>query len=227
MAWLAKIRNTFRPGRLDGDLEEELRHHRELRARDLEKSGMSEAAARTEASLRLGNITLQKERTREMDIATRLETVVKDLRYAFRQFAHNPVFSTVAVLSLALGIGANTAIFSVFNAALLKSLPVRNPQDLVMLTDPDRSGVSIGSAGGERDLLTYTEFEKLRDRSKTLDLCASESSLNRWSVRIAGGSQEEARGRLVSEGYFSVLGVDPVIGRFFGQTGAAAVGSDP
>lgn len=220
MAWLAKIWNTVRPGGLDGDLDEELRHHRALRARDLEQAGMSESAARAEAAARLGNITLQKERTREMDIATRLETVFKDLRYAFRQFAHNPVFSTVAVLSLALGIGANTAIFSVFNAALLKSLPVRNPQALVMLTNPDHSGVWIGSANGERDLLTYAEFEKLRDRSTTLDLCASESSLNRWRVRIAGGSQEDARGRLVSEEYFSVLGVEPIIGHFFAETAA-------
>ena len=226
MAWLARIWNTIRAERLDGDVEEELRHHRELRARDLEKSGMPAAAARVEASVRLGNVTLQKERTREMDIATRVETVVKDLRYAFRQFAHNPVFSIVAVLSLALGIGANTAIFSVLNAALLRSLPVRNPEELVMLTNPDHSGVFIGSAGGERDVLTYAEFEKLRDRSTTLDMCASESASNRWSVRIAGGSQEDARGRLVSEEYFSVLGVKPTIGRFFAKT-ATAVGSDP
>jgi predicted permease len=226
MAWLARIWNTLCGGRLDGDLEEELRHHRELRARDLEESGMPEAAARAEASLRLGNITLQKERTREMDIATRVESVLKDLRYAFRQFTHSPVFSTVAVLSLALGIGANTAIFSVFNAAMLKSLPVRDPQELLMLTDPDSSGVWTGSARGERNLLTYAEFEKLRARSTTLDLCASESLLNRWNVRIRGGSQEEARGRLVSEEYFSVLGVDPVIGRFFAKT-AGGVASDP
>jgi predicted permease len=226
MAWLAKIWNTFRPGGLESDLDEELRHHRALRARDLEQAGMPEDAARAEASLRLGNITLQKERTREMDIATRLETVVKDLHYALRQLAHNPVFSAIAVLSLALGIGANTAIFSVFNAALLKSLPVRNPQELAMLTDPDSSGVAIGSSSGERALLSYSEFEKLRDRSTTLDLCASESSLNRWSVRIAGGSQEDARGRLVSEEYFSVLGVDPIIGRFFSQTAGAVISYD-
>jgi predicted permease len=207
-------------------LDEELRHHRALRTRDLEQAGMSESAARAEASLRLGNITLHKERTREMDIATRLETVFKDLRYALRQFAHNRTFSTVAVLSLALGIGANTAIFSVFNAALLKSLPVRNPQELVILTNPDHPGVYIGSANGERDLLTYTEFENLRDRSTTLDLCASESSLNRWSVRIAGGSQEDARGRLVSEEYFSVLGVEPIIGRFFAKTAGAVISYD-
>ena len=78
-----------------------------------------------------------------MDIATRLETVFKDLRYALRQFAHNRIFSTVAVLSLALGIGANTAIFSVFNAALLKSLPVRNPQELVMLDRPGHPAFTL------------------------------------------------------------------------------------
>ena len=227
MAWLARIWNTLRARRLDGELEEELRYHRELRARDLEKSGMSGRAASAEAALRLGNLTLQKERMREMDIATRIETVFRDLRYALRQFVHNPVFSAVAVLSLALGIGANTAIFSVLNAALLRSLPVRNPQEMVMLTDPDSSGVFVGSSNGERGLLTYAEFGKLRDRSTTMDLCASESAFNQWNVRIAGGSQEEARGRLVSENYFSVFGVDPAIGRFFAKTDGKGAGSDP
>jgi predicted permease len=113
------------------------------------------------------------------------------------------------------------------NAALLRTLPVRNPQELVTLTDAESSGVSIGSANGERDLLTYAEFAKLRDRSTTLDLSATESSFNRWNIRIAGGSQEEAGGRLVSEGYFSVFGVDPVIGRFFAKSDTNGVASDP
>ena len=167
-----------------------------------------------------------------MDIVAGLETMGKDLRYAWRQLARNPVFAAVAVLSLALGVGANTAIFSIFNAALLKSLPVRNPGELVILTNPDASGAGVGSTSGERDLLTYAEYEQLRDRSTTSSgtmagLCASDSSLNRWALRIVGGSQEEARGRLVSENYFPVLGVEPFIGRVFTQADAASVGSDP
>ena len=79
-----------------------------------------------------------------MPIAAWTETLLKDLRYATRQFARNPVFTLVAMASLAIGIGANTAIFSVMNVVMLKSLPVRDPQGLVMLTDPNTSGVSSG-----------------------------------------------------------------------------------
>jgi predicted permease len=232
MARLLKVWNTLRLKRLQRELDEELQFHFELRARDLQKSGMPEDAARAEAALRLGNTTLEKERMREMDIATGLETFGKDLRYALRQFARNPVFTTVAVVSLALGIGANTAIFSIFNAALLKSLPVRNPDELVMLTDPGASGAGIGSMSGERALLTYAEYEQLRNRSTNASgtmagLCASDSSLNHWTLRIAGSSQEEATGRLVSESYFTVFGVGSMIGRVFTQADAGNVGSDP
>jgi predicted permease len=225
---LEKIWNTLRPARLQRELDEELRHHVELRARDLEKTGLSPGDAKSEARLRLGNFTLESERTRDMDVSIALETVLKDLRYAFRQLARSPVFTAVAIASLALGIGANTAIFSIFNAALLASLPVRNPQELVILTNPNMNGFSNGHQGGERNLLTYAEYKALLDRTKTISgLFASESELNRWSVRIAGGSQEDAHGRLVTENYFSALGVQPAMGRFFQQSDAAGVGSDP
>src|ERR1051326_2352134 len=115
-----------------------------------------------------------------MNIAAWTDDLLKDLRYAARQFARNPVFTAVAVASLAIGIGANTAIFSVLNAAMLKSLPVRDPQTLVMLT--------------------YTEFTQIRDHSATLaSLCVAQAQMNRWQVRISGGAQEEAKGKLVSE----------------------------
>jgi len=229
---LEKIWNTIRPARLQRELDEELRYHVELRARDLEKAGMLPSAAQAEAALRLGNFTLESERTRDMDISIALEGILKDLRYALRQLAHSPVFTAVAIASLALGIGANTAIFSIFNAALLASLPVHNPHELVILTNPDAAGVAIGQQDGERSLLTYAEYEALRDRSTgssgtMAGLLASESQLNRWSVRIAGGSQEDMRRRLVSENYFSVLGVEPLAGRFFRQADAAGAGSDP
>ena len=137
--------------------------------------------------------------------------------------------STILVVSiLAIAIGANTAIFSVVNAALLKFLPARNPNELVMLTDPNSSMVLGGMLSGERSLLGYEEFTHLRDRSKTLSgLCASEVSFARWPVRIGEGSQEEARGRLVSENYFAVFGVKPATGRLFMQTDASAAGQDP
>ena len=163
-----------------------------------------------------------------MSITAWAEDLLKDLRYAARQFIRNPVFTAVAVASLAIGIGANTAIFSVLNAAMLKSLPVRDPQGLVMLTDPNQTGVSSGMNSGERGMLTYAEFAQLRDHATTLDsLCAVQSQMDRSQVRIAGGQPEDARTRLVSEEYFSVLGVDPAIGRFFNRSDAKSPGEDP
>ncbi|HEX3585594.1 MAG TPA: ABC transporter permease, partial [Candidatus Angelobacter sp.] len=163
-----------------------------------------------------------------MPFAAWTETLLKDLRYATRQFARNPVFTAVAVASLAIGIGANTAIFSVLNAAMLKSLPVRDPQTLVMLTNPNTSGVSSGMDTGERGMLTYTEFTQIRDHSATLaSLCVAQAQMNRWQVRIGNGAQEEAKGKLVSEEYFSVLGVEPAIGRFFTADEAKGPGQDP
>jgi putative ABC transport system permease protein len=163
-----------------------------------------------------------------MPIAAWTETLLKDLRYAARQFTRNPIFTLVAVASLAIGIGANTAIFSVLNAAMLKSLPVRDPQTLVMLTDPNTSGVSAGLNPGERGMLSYAEFVQIRDHSETLaSLCVAQAQMNRWQVRIGGGAQEEARGKLVSEEYFSVLGVEPAIGRFFNRDEAKSPGQDP
>ncbi|HET9281140.1 MAG TPA: ABC transporter permease [Candidatus Angelobacter sp.] len=163
-----------------------------------------------------------------MNVAAWTETLWKDLRYAGRQFTRNPVFTLVAVASLAIGIGANTAIFSVLNAAMLKSLPVRDPQTLVMLTDPNQSGVSAGMSTGERGLLSYAEYVQLRDHSTTLaGLCVAEAEQNRWQLKIGGGSQEEAQGKLVSEDYFSVLGIDPAIGRFFNRDEAKGPGQDP
>ena len=157
-----------------------------------------------------------------------LNTILRDVLYALRQFIRNPLFTIVAVGSLAIGIGANTAIFSVMDAALLKSLPVVNPQELVMFTDPNASGVSTGINTGERHLMTFAEFVQLRDHATTLSgMFATEADLNRWHVRIAGGPTEEARGRLVSEEYFTVLGIKPAIGRFFTSSDAKGPGQDP
>ena len=163
-----------------------------------------------------------------MDVTAWAETLSKDLRFALRQFIRNPVFSAVAVLSLALGIGANTAIFSIINAILLKSLPVRDPQELVILTDPDFSGVNSGLDSGERNQVTYTEFTELRDHVTTMsDLYAVESSLDRWSLHVGSGGEEDGHGRLVSENYFSALGVEPAIGRLFSSADARGPGEDP
>ncbi|MEX2302844.1 MAG: ABC transporter permease [Bryobacterales bacterium] len=145
-----------------------------------------------------------------------LHVLRQDLRYAMRTLASNPGFTAVAALSLALGIGANTAIFSLLNSILLSALPVDNPQQLVMLTDPDSSGVFVGSQNGERSLLTFAEFEQLRDQSTAFSgLMASQSSLDRTQARVDGGEPEELRTRMVSAEYFRTLGVPALLGRVF------------
>lgn len=137
-----------------------------------------------------------------------------DIRYAMRTLISQPGFTTVAVLSLALGIGANIAIFSLLNSILLSSLPVRDPKTLMMLTDPASSGLGSGSQGGDRALLTYTEFEQLRDRTGVFSaLMASQSELDRIQARVDSSQPEEVRSRMVSNEYFETLGTPALIGR--------------
>ncbi len=150
-----------------------------------------------------------------------------DIRLAIRILVKTPSSTAIAVSILAVAIGVNTAVFSVVNAALLKLLPVRNPNELLMVTDPNASMVLGGVLTGERTLLGYEEFTRLRDRTKTLSgVCASQISLQRLPVRLAGGPQEQARGRLVSENYFSVFGVQAAIGRMFMGRDATGAGRD-
>ena len=122
----------------------------------------------------------------------------------------------------------NTAIFSVLNGALWHWLAAQRAHELVMLTDPNASMVLGGMLQGERSLLTFPEFTKLRDGMRSVSgVCASEMRLERWPVRIAGSSQEQVSGRLVSENYFGVFAVQPALGRFFTQRDAVGEGKDP
>jgi predicted permease len=215
MSWLLRLRNAFRP-ELDRELEDELSHHLAMRAGERQGSGMDASAASLEARRLLGNPLQTRERMRDMDVSEWIDSALKDLRYAARQMMRSPGFTIVAVLSLALGIGANTGIFTMLNAVMMKTLPVRDPGALVILSDPDSAGVAVGSSGGERNLLTYPEFEQLRNRLDVFDgMFASESNLARYEGRINGGAREDVRARLITGGYFNVLGVSPLLGRFF------------
>ena len=144
----------------------------------------------------------------------------QDLRYGIRMLVKNPGFTAIAVITLALGIGANTAIFTVINSVLLSSLPVKDPQQLVVLTNPDAHGMSVGSEDGDRDLLTYAEFQDLRDRNQAFSgVLAADSNADRLPVAVESSGQvsngSSASVGLVSGTYFSVLGVDAIIGRTF------------
>jgi predicted permease len=152
----------------------------------------------------------------------------QDVVYGARLLLKSPGFTTVAVLSLALGIGANTAIFSLIDTVLLKLLPVKNPQELVAVTDPTAAGVSIGTSTGERGLLSTREFEGLRDRTQAFSgMFASQSEMDRNNANIDGRPPEEVKTRLVSGGYFAILGTGASLGRTFTAADERGPGSAP
>jgi predicted permease len=154
--------------------------------------------------------------------------IQQDLRHAVRVLAANPGFTAAAILSLALGIGANTAIFSLLNSVLMRTLPVRHPEELVMLTDPRSSGVSVGMEDGERSLATYSEFLHLQKQNSTFAaMTASGSGLQRTDARVAGGEPEEITVRLVSASYFATLGVPAFVGQTFDGPGEPPAGTVP
>src|ERR1700676_4400182 len=135
-----------------------------------------------------------------------MDDLWQDLRYGMRMLAKSPDFTLIAILTLALGIGANTAIFSVLDSVLLRSLPVPYPQQLAVLTNPDEHGTSFGSQTGDRTLLAYSEFEYLRDHNQVFSqMFAADSNLPELDVTIGGSShyglKETARIRLVSGHY--------------------------
>jgi predicted permease len=140
--------------------------------------------------------------------------IQQDLRYAIRTLASQPGFAAVAVLSLALGIGANSAIFSLISSVLLSALPVRDPQSLVMLTNPASNGITVGSKSGEREELTWSEFRQLRDLSTVFSsLMACQIEPEPVPVRVDGSEAEETLVQMVSSEYFSTLGVPALLGR--------------
>jgi predicted permease len=163
-----------------------------------------------------------------------MEAVWQDLRYALRMLVKSPGFTLIAVLTLALGIGANTAIFSVLDAVLLRSLSVAHPEQLVVVTDPDEHGGLFGSQTGDRSLLAYSEFEYLRDHNNAFSsLFAADSSLPDVEVCISGssaprgGGSETTRVRMVSGDYFATLAMTPALGTAFGPEVDRVRGGSP
>jgi predicted permease len=200
--WLRAKALVYR-GRLDRDLDEELAFHLAMRAQKYGDDPAGRAAARRQ----FGNTTRIRETCRELWTFTALETLWQDLRYAARTLAKTPAFSIVAVVSLALGIGANTALFSLMDVMLLRALPVKNPQELVEF-------VRLHPDGAMMTNLPYAVYEYFRrDHSVLSDVFAIS-----WSSPVfrAGGTSERATAHEVSGPFFPSLGVQAAMGRTIG-----------
>lgn len=156
-----------------------------------------------------------------------METFIQDLRYGLRMLSKNPGFTAVAVLTLALGIGANTAIFSLINAVLLKTLPVKNPKELVFVGDPTRAN-SRNMGTPQSDLFSYPLYRVLRDGNNVFSGMMASGEVNR--SKVEDGSSlvaSDAGGVLVTGNYFSVLGVGAIIGRTLTEQDDVAKGAHP
>ena len=154
---------------------------------------------------------------------------VQNLRYAMRQLKKTPTFTVVAVLTLALRIGANTAIFTTVNALLLKMLPVRDPQELVIVGDPKAASVSRYNGNPKTEVFSYPLYKELRDRNLGFTgLCAAASD---HDIEVDAGQSEtpdlKVTGRMVSGNYFTLLGLEPAEGRLFSDSDDTAEGANP
>ena len=194
MTWLRRL---LRRDRVERQLDAELRDHLERLTTDYQRSGLSEQDARRKARLEFGGLEQVKEECRDVRGTRWLDEIVQDLRYGFRLLRQSPAFTFVAVASLALGIGANSAIFALVDGVLLKSLPVRNPHRLILLDE--------GS-------WTNPIWEQIRARQFEISAGAAAWGDVRFDLSRAGAT-EFAEGLWTSGNFFDVLGVPAVLGR--------------
>ena len=196
---LRRLRALFSRARLERDMEDEMRFHLEMEAADQMRAGLRPEDAARRARLDFGGVERWREEGRDARGVGGLLDLVGDLRYAARTLRRSPAFTLVAVATLGLGIGANTAIFSVVNAVLLRPLPYAEPERLVSVWD-----------GGH----SRAEFTRVRDRTRALSSAAA--YFPGWDMALgSGGDPERVIVALVSADFFGVLGTRPLLGRFF------------
>jgi len=233
MSWRQRIRALFNQGKLSADLDEELEFHFAMRKQLNVQDGMSEKEAASAARRQIGNKTQLKEHMREIDLFTFPDTVWQDVRFAFRMLAKHRRFTFTAILALGLGIGVNTAVFTLYRAFLLRPLDANNAKELVnvsCITDQGRYDANF----------SYPDFESYRDRNHVFsgliaatadevtlsDAGGSASSVGKVVGTVAtavgfrmpsvmAGTAEFVSVSLVSDNYFSVLETNPTQGRTF------------
>jgi putative ABC transport system permease protein len=207
-AWIARLSGLFKQDQRDRELDEELESHLQLHIDDGVRDGLSYEEARRRAVLRLGGIEPTKERYRDRRGIPAVETLARDLRYAVRVLRKRPGFATAAIVVLALGIGANTAILSVVHAVLLRPLPYPDPDRVVFVWHvPPQAGFP----GRTRFSVSPANYYDWEDQSRSFERMA----LIRFRpFNLSGGTEPETlRAHRVSSGFFSLFGVQPILGR--------------
>ncbi len=205
--WLVRLFGMFHRARREREFAEELECHLAFHIEDNLRAGMSPEEARRRALIKLGGVTLTQERCREQRGLPMLETLIQDLRFGLRMLHKNPGFSLVAILTLALGIGANTAIFSVVNAVLLKPLPYPEPGQLAQLR--------IVRSGKPDTVIGSTAFVQVKGQSQSLARIAAYSGGD-MTLTGAGAAEGVVAGAVTAD-FFPLLGVLPALGRNFTQ----------
>ncbi len=223
MGWIRRLGATLRRSNDADPFDEEARFHIEQRIAEYLRDGMTPDQARREAQRRFGSVTRARERSREANTLPWLVDAVQDLHYATRQLRRNPGFALTAILTLAIGIGANTALFGVVNELLLEPLPVPSPRELVlfnwlegrqsMRTGMDGVRTTDESTGRSTSTsFSYPAFRRLQEANRTLTELFAFYPLQQLNV-VADGGADVASGQYVSGNYFRGLGVGAAIGR--------------
>jgi len=216
MALLRRITNLFCRSRVEREIDAELKAHLALRCEDNIGRGMTEPEARREALVRFGNPVLMKERSMDADVALGLAGVGRDVHYALRQLRRAPGIALTAIVTLALGIGANIVVFGVLNAVILHPLNVAEPGNLYQIFHKEWMG------GGP----SYPAFEDFQRRNVTFSGLAAVYGLSSVGLRWQNAVRK-VWGYDVTGNYFDLLGVEPEVGRFFHASDEHGTGSAP
>ncbi|WP_321477594.1 ABC transporter permease [uncultured Paludibaculum sp.] len=219
---MKQLLNWFRRRNLESGLDRELQYHFDRRVADLVHTGLPESEARRQAAIELGGITQLQEQVRDVWFTRWLRDFAYDLRFSARSFLRTPSFTATTVLSLALGIGATTAIYSLVDQVLLHALPVRDPSRLVLV---DWEGPQLANGFGTYNLMSYPICRDLQQQDQFFDgvLCRAAANIN----LAVGGDPKPAVAEIVSGSYFPTLGVGPAIGRVLDATDDGTPGTAP
>jgi predicted permease len=200
-----RLRGLFQRESVEQDINEELRGHIEILIEQNIKDGMTSEEARRKAMKSFGNVGRIKDQARDVRGGGMIEALLQDIRFGLRMLLKDPGFTIAAMLALALGIGANTAIFSVVEGILLRPLPYQDPGNIITIWEPSRDGHTLG--------LTDLEFFDIREQNRVFEEVAAYVT---GATNLSGrGEPERITGTWVTSGFFRVLSVQPVLGRTF------------